>query len=208
MPSPPDPRPPHLDPTRWGELVDSLDVATVFVVLSSWLGTEARIQLSVEDVWQETLWMAWRDRHQHQWVNLTRYRAWLLGIAQNRIQDMLRGLRRKKRGGTKHTARFSEIGGTDTVGGMLPPRSTTPSWTASHLERARVFERALSSLEHSLRDVVRLRLFEELGMEETATRLGIPLSTAKHRLVRGMQAYRAQLKELLGESPGAATETK
>jgi DNA-directed RNA polymerase specialized sigma24 family protein len=75
-------------------------------------------------------------------------------------------------------------------------------------ERARVFERALSSLEQPLRDVVRLRLFEELGMEETATRLGIPLSTAKHRLVRGMQAYRAQLKELLGESPGATTETK
>ena len=208
MPSPSDPRPPHLDPTRWGELVDSLDVATVFVVLSSWLGAEARNQLSVEDVWQETLWMAWRDRHQHQWVNLTRYRAWLLGIAQNRIQDMLRGLRRKKRGGSSRTARFSEIGGTDTVGGMLPPRSTTPSWTASHLERARVFERALSSLEQTLRDVVRLRLFEELGMEETATRLGIPLSTAKHRLVRGMQAYRAKLKELLGESPGATTETK
>ena len=208
MPSPSDPRPPHLDPTRWGELVDSLDVATVFVVLSGWLGTEARNQLSVEDVWQETLWMAWRDRHQHQWVNLTRYRAWLLGIAQNRIQDMLRGLRRKKRGGTSRIARFSEIGGADTVGGMLPPRSTTPSWTASHLERARVFERALSSLEQTLRDVVRLRLFEELGMEETATRLGIPLSTAKHRLVRGLQAYRAQLKELLGEGPATATEAK
>lgn len=198
---------PHLDPTEWGRLIDSIDAASVFVLIGGWLGPRAR-GVSVEDVWQETLWMAWRDRHQHQWVNLTRYRAWLLGIAQNRIQDMLRGLRRKKRGGTKHTARFSEIGGTDTVGGMLPPRSTTPSWTASHLERARVFERALSSLEHSLRDVVRLRLFEELGMEETATRLGIPLSTAKHRLVRGMQAYRAQLKELLGESPGAATETK
>ncbi|HEX6810156.1 MAG TPA: RNA polymerase sigma factor [Planctomycetota bacterium] len=208
MPSPSDSRPPHIDPTRWGELVDSLDVATVFVVLSGWLGTEARSHLSVEDVWQETLWMAWRDRNQHEWVNLTRYRQWLLGIAKNRIQDMLRGLRRKKRGGTKHTAKFSEIGGSDTVGSMLPPRSTTPSWTASHLERARVFERALASLELPLREVVRLRLFEELGMEETATCLGIPLSTAKHRLVRGVQAYRARLEQLLGEGPATAMEAK
>ena len=191
---------PHLAPASWGQLVDSIDAANVFVVITSWLSADARAELSVEDIWQETLWMAWRDRHQHQWQNLSRYRAWLLGIARNRVHDMLRAIGRKKRGGSYHTARFSDLGGSDTVGGILPPRSTTPSRMASHMERARLFERTLASLEPALRDMVRLRLFEELSTEAAATRLGIPLSTAKHRLVRGMQAYREELRRQLGDS--------
>lgn len=206
MSMPSEPLAPHLDPTRWRELVDSIDAATVFVVLTATLGAQARAEISVEDVWQETLWLAWRDRHQHQWVNLTAYRAWLLGIARHRILDMTRAAGRKKRGGATITTRFSELGGSDTVGGMLPPRSTTPSRVASNLERARSLERALDQLEPDLRAVVRVRLFEELSMGETAKHLDIPLSTAKHRFVRGLQAYKAALRQELGEAAGAPAD--
>ena len=198
-----EPNAPHLSPTTWGELVDSIDAPTVFVVIANWLGPEARVEVSVEDIWQETLWMAWRDRHDHEWVSLARYRAWLLGIAKNRIHDTLRAMRRKKRGGASYTARFSDLGGPDTVGGILPPRSTTPSRMASHVEKARQFERALATLEPSLRDVVRLRLFEERSTRDAAEQLDIPLSTAKHRLVRGMQEYKDALGRELGGDPGA-----
>jgi RNA polymerase sigma factor (sigma-70 family) len=198
------PTAPHHTPASWGEVVDSIDAANVFVVISSWLSPQARAELSVEDIWQETLWMAWRDRHQHEWQSLSRYRSWLLGIAKNRIHDMVRALARTKRGGALRTSRFSDLGGNDTVSGILPPRSTTPSRMASNMERARTFERALAALEPALRDMVRLRLFEELSTEAAATQLDIPLSTAKHRLVRGMQAYRAELQGLLGD--GNASE--
>lgn len=200
------PSPPHLDPTRWGELIDSIDAATVFVVLRSWLGPSARSEIPLEDLWQETLWMAWRDRHQHQWVDLTRYRAWLLGIARHRLGDLVRAASRRKRGGQSHTARFSDLGGVETVGGLLPPQSTTPERVASHLERARLLERILADMEDSLRAVVRLRVFEELPMEATAHQLGIPLSTCKHRLVRGMRQYRAALRRAGGETAGGAAE--
>jgi RNA polymerase sigma factor (sigma-70 family) len=199
-----DPHAPHLSPTSWGELVDSLDAATIFVVIGGWLGPDARADVSVEDIWQETLWMAWRDRHQHMWQDLRHYRAWLLGIARHRIYDTVRALSRKKRGGASLTARFSDIGGPDTVGGVLPPRSTTPSRLASLTERARVLERALSSLEQPLHDIVRLRVFEEVSTEEAARQLQIPLSTAKHRLVRGMQAYREELRRRLGDAGASA----
>jgi DNA-directed RNA polymerase specialized sigma24 family protein len=51
---------------------------------------------------------------------------------------------------------------------------------------------------------VRLRLFEELTADATAARLGIPLSTCKHRLMRGLQAYRAALRQHLGDDLSAA----
>ncbi len=198
----PDPTAPHLSPASWGELIDSLDAATIFVVVGGWLGADARASVSVEDIWQETLWMAWRDRHQHEWSGVSRYRSWLLGIARHRVLDTLRALGRHKRGGPAATARFSDLGGPDTVGGMLPARSTTPSRLASHVERARTLERALQSLDPELRDVVRLRLFEEVPMTEVAERLSLPLSTAKHRLMRGLQAYRRELERRGG--PGAS----
>lgn len=195
---PPGPSAPHLDPTTWCRLVDSLDAATIFVVLGNWLGPDLRLEVSVEDIWQETLWMAWRDRQQHSWSNLSRYRSWLLGIAHNRVRETVRGLSRKKRGGGTPLARFSDLGGTDTVDGYLPPQSTTPSRTASHMERARVLEHALVALDEPLRDVVRLRVFEEVPLAESAARLGIPLSTFKDRLVRGLRDYRQELQRRLG----------
>lgn len=199
MDAPAEPPAPHLDPTTWSRLVDSLDAATMFVVIGGWIGPSARLLVSVEDVWQETLWMAWRDRQQHQWAGLGRYRAWLLAIAHNRVREMVRHKGRQKRGGGVVHAQLSVLGGVDTVDRVLPPRSTTPSRVASNLERARLLQQALLAVPDELRDVVRLRVFEELPTSEVATALGLPLSTCKHRFVRGLVAYRDALRRLGGE---------
>jgi hypothetical protein len=58
-------------------------------------------------------------------------------------------------------------------------------------------ERALEGLEPELGAVVRLRLFEELPVRTLAQQLGLPLSTAKQRLVRGVRRYREVLASLL-----------
>ncbi|MFO1077571.1 MAG: RNA polymerase sigma factor [Planctomycetota bacterium] len=201
------PEAPHLEPSSWGRLIDSIDAANVFVLIAGWLGPRARIAVSVEDLWQETLWMAWRDRRQHEWVNLTKYRAWLLGIARNRVHEFVRNAGRQKRGGGSGIHLLSAYGGADTAAGYLPPQSTTPSRVASNLERARILERALGALDESLRDIVRLRLFEEVPMREAAARLGVPLSTAKERFVRGTQRYRGELSRLLGERDSSTEES-
>ncbi len=189
---------PHRDPTDWGRLIQSLDVASVFVVIGSWLGSKLRTQVSVEDLWQETLWLSWRDREQHQWRGLSAYRIWLLSIARNRVRDAGRMLGRHKRGGGQTTAAFSTMAGTDSVSNLLPPGSTTPSRTAGHRERALAMEQALLQLEPDLRTIVQLRLFEELPVREIAEQLGLPLSTAKERLLRGVTRYRHHLRLRLG----------
>lgn len=199
-------RPPHLDPTSWGRLIDSLDIASIFVVIDSWLGSKLERALDVEDIWQETLWQGWRDREQHQWRNLAAYRAWLLSIAHNRVRDAARTINRKKRGSEHQTAPFSALAGNDSVSGYLPPMSTTPSRVAGHRERAMVMATALGTLAEDLRAVVHLRLFEEVPMRDVATQLAIPLSTAKERLLRGVTRYRERLRTLLGDDSQQSTD--
>lgn len=189
---------PHRDPTEWGRLVESLDVASIFVVLGSWLGPKLRAEVAVEDIWQETLWCSWRDRHQHAWHSLSAWRAWLLSIAKNRVRDTARTAGRTKRGGDHTIASFSLLAERDSVSSLLPPGSTTPSRVAGFRERARAMELALQSLDDELRTVVHLRLFEEVPMRDVAAQLDLPLSTAKARLLRGVTCYRHRLRQLLG----------
>ncbi len=189
---------PHRDPTEWGRLIESLDVASCYVAINSWLGSKLRAQVAVEDIWQETLWLSWRDRAQHQWRGLSAFRVWLLSIARHRVLDAARNLGRQKRGGERVTAPFSVIAGPDSVSSLLPAGSTTPSREAGHRERAIAMEKALESLEPELRTIVQLRLFEEIPMREIAQQLSLPLSTAKERLLRGVQRYRHRLRALLG----------
>ncbi|MCR9245681.1 MAG: RNA polymerase sigma factor [bacterium] len=193
---------PHRDPTEWGRLVESLDVASVFVVIGSWLSPRLRGQLAIEDIWQETLWCSWRDREQHEWQNLAAWRRWLLSIAHNRVRDAGRTIGRQKRGGEASTKEFSVLAGDDSVSAILPPGSTTPSRVAGFRERAAAMERVLETLEPDLRSIVHLRLFEEIPMREIATRLDLPLSTAKERLLRGVTKYRHRLRQLLGSDAG------
>lgn len=189
---------PHRDPTEWGRIVQSLDVASVFVVIGSWLGPRLRAQVAVEDLWQETLWLSWRDREQHEWRGLTAFRVWLLSIARHRVIDQSRHQGRQKRGGEHEITPFSTLAGADSVSALLPPGSTTPSRVAGWRERAQAMETALASLEPELRSIVQARLFEEVPMRDIATDLGIPLSTAKERLLRGVKRYRFKLRQLLG----------
>ena len=81
---------PHRDPTEWGRLIESLDVASCYVAIGSWLGHKLRAQVAIEDIWQETLWLSWRDRAQHEWRGLSAFRVWLLSIARHRVLDAAR----------------------------------------------------------------------------------------------------------------------
>jgi RNA polymerase sigma factor (sigma-70 family) len=59
---------------------------------------------------------------------------------------------------------------------------------------------ALDALPDDLREVVRLRLFEELTLEEIAARLNLGVSGVRHRFRRGGTLYQQALVEALGGS--------
>jgi DNA-directed RNA polymerase specialized sigma24 family protein len=75
----------------------------------------------------------------------------------------------------------------------LPPATTTAEGMASWHDQCESMSRALAGLPEDLREVVRLRLFEELAMPRIAERLGIGLSMARYRWRKGAESVRHAL---------------
>lgn len=199
--------PPHLDPAAWPRLIEDLAVEAILVLISSWMGARLKQELSPEDIWQETLCLAWRDREQHEWIDLPSYRRWVIGIARNRVRDAVTRMDAQKRGGGKRPELLSVLaeacGDDASVSGLLPPDSETPSRTAILRDRARAMETALMTLPRDYRDPLRLRLFEQLPLKEVAEELGVSLATAKKRVYLGADLYRTALREVLSRVPGS-----
>ncbi|MBK8980039.1 MAG: sigma-70 family RNA polymerase sigma factor [Planctomycetes bacterium] len=206
----PQPEQPHLDASEWSRLIERIDPSVILVVIRSWMGRRLLTDCSAEDIWQDALAMAWRDRRAHDWRGLRAFRAWLLGIVRNRIRDRVDHVGAQKRGsgdrGRSLAAMATDVdgrpGAPGSVSDLLPPRTTTPSRVASASEQAAILQQALAAVPEDCRDVVRLRLFEELSINDVATQLGIARATAYDRLLRGAQRYQQELERRLGMSAG------
>jgi RNA polymerase sigma factor (sigma-70 family) len=193
------------DPSAWARIVEAVGPASILLVIDGRMGPELRRKVAAEDVWQDTLLHAWRDRDQCEWTGVQGFRRWLLGIADNRIRDARDFFGAAKRSGRREQQIERPTTGTGSTWHNEPVRTTTPSRMAVHREQAEQMRRALGELPQELRDVLQLRLFESLMMEEVADRLGIGLSAAKHRYRKAAAQYRARLFQRLGTRFGEKT---
>lgn len=191
------------DSRAWTALVEAAHPPSLLVVIASRMGAALRARCTAEDVWQEALLHAWRDRDRASWPDVAAFRRWLLAIIDHRLHDLADEVGRKKRGGGAPDLAIDGVARAD--GGSTadpvyagPVASTTPSRVVSDRETADAMGRALEALDADVRDVVRLRLFEDLTMEEVARRTGLGLSGARHRFRRGAEAFRRRLAELMG----------
>lgn len=184
----------------WARAIEAVGPASMLVAIEANLGASLRRKYTAEDVWQETLLHAWRDRARLDWRGPAPFRAWLLEIAWNRIRDLAAWEAAGKRGGQARTDFLSALKASrDTTGGSTEDflaATTTPSRIALYREEAEAMKTALDGLEDDVRDVVRLRLFEELTMEEIAARLDIGVSAVRHRFRRGAASYEKRLSPL------------
>lgn len=190
------------DPDVWARLVDAVNPASLLVAIAGRLGPELRRALSPDDILQDTLVKAWRTRATVEWQGAASFRRWLLVVAERCIEDERDRARTAKRGGG--TPREVEPSGSV----LEPWSSTTPSRVAEARERMRAMETALASLPDDLREVVRLRLFEDLSLADVGGRLGLGLAAARHRFRKGAELYRLRLRAALGrsESTGGAQD--
>lgn len=115
-------------------------------------------------------------------------RGWLFQLARNACLDYLR--REDRRQGTSH-----EVLGDCPASGEL---GRNPGEQFLSLERVAAVQRALERLPTSQREVIRLRVDEELDHEAIAARLGISRQAVEVRLCRGRAALKEQLDGIIG----------
>jgi RNA polymerase sigma-70 factor, ECF subfamily len=126
-----------------------------------------------EDAAQETFVTAFRGLAG--WRGDGPFGAWLTRIA---IRIALRRAQRRRDVTWIDPAGASS--GIDLPGGMDPARTTLRA------ERAAGIRSAVSRLDEPYREVVALRFFGELSLDEIATQTGRPLGTIKTHLRRGL----------------------
>lgn len=192
-------------PHAWDRLIEAVGPAALLVVIESRMSTALRQHLTPEDIWQETLLHAWRDRAQFEWRGLRSFRNWLLTLIDHRISHSAAAAGTQKRGGARAAQPFSALpdsnGDITGLAAAFPAGSTTPSRLAIHREQAAAMHAALDTLSPEQRDVIRLRVFEQLTLEEIAERTGLHVSAVRRRFGQGLQAYETALRSTIGTRP-------
>lgn len=133
-----------------------------------------------EDVVQEALVRAWRDRSRM--ADRRSVRGWVIGIARNVALDRLRA--RNRRGEAKEL--HSAIAAPSSMG-------AGPSARLQRQERQAGLRDALDRLSRVSREIVHLRHSEGLSFSAIADRIGVPEPTARKRYSRAL----SQLREVL-----------
>lgn len=197
-------------PEEWDRLIDAIDPPSLLLVIEGRMSAALRSRFTPEDIWQEALLHAWRDRERCEWRGLKAFRSWLLTIIDNRIREAADHFAAIKRGGDRPAEPFSSLaarngnnGSADGSWSGIVQQSTTPSRIAMLREQAEAIRAALASLPDDVRDVVRLRLIEQLSIGEIADQLGIGASAVRHRFRRGAEQFAARLRESLASRTGA-----
>ncbi|MCP3919352.1 MAG: sigma-70 family RNA polymerase sigma factor [bacterium] len=194
------------DAADWDRLIEAVGPASLLVVIRSSMSRRLMRDYAPEDVLQESLLYAWRDREKCEWQGVGAFRRWLLRVITNRIHDLVDRVSAQKRGAGKAPLEFSALQspGASTMGASQwagPAVTTTPSRAAMATEQADQMSKALAGLPEELRGVVHLRLFEDLTMQEVADRVGIGVSAAAHRFRKGASLYQGLLSRAHGGEP-------
>ena len=148
-----------------------------------------------EDLFQET-WMRVLVRGA-QYNGKARFDTWLFTIARNLVIDLSR---------KRTMASLDEMNEQNEDDRPFEITAEGPSPLAQFQTKedsAEVGE-VLLTLEPSHREVLVLRFYEELSLEEIATMTQAPLSTVKSRLYRGLASLKPELEKLRSSRPVVA----
>ncbi len=130
-----------------------------------------------QDTWQRVITA--RDRYQPE----AKFATWLYQIAHNRVTDHWRAKQHRPTA-PDDAAELAE----------RVPDPDTPERTLSAFEERRRLQRALEELPDDQREVVLLRLEQELSLEEIGEITGVGRETVKSRLRYAMDKLRARLR--------------
>jgi RNA polymerase sigma-70 factor (ECF subfamily) len=145
-----------------------------------------------EDLFQET-WMRVLLRGA-QYNGKARFDTWLFTIARNLVIDLSR---------KRTMASLDEMseGGEDDRPLEIAMSGPSPLEQFQSREDCAEVGEVLLKLEPNYREVLVLRFYEELSLEEIAVVTKAPLSTVKSRLYRGLAALKPEMEQLRAPRP-------
>lgn len=131
-----------------------------------------------QDVWQRVI------AARRSWKPEASFATWLFRIAHNRLNDHWRALKHRPAAPDDADLRTARV-----------PDPHTPDRTLSEFEQRRQLQLALDALPDEQREVLLLRLEQELTLEEIGEITGVGRETVKSRLRYAMDKLRAGLRE-------------
>ncbi len=145
-----------------------------------------------EDLFQET-WMRVLVRG-NQYNGKARFDTWLFTIARNLVIDLSR---------KRTMASLDEMseGNDDERPFEIAVIGPSPLEQFQSRENSAEVGEVLLKLDSSYREVLVLRFYEELSLEEIASVTRAPLSTVKSRLYRGLAALKPEMEKLRAPRP-------
>lgn len=143
-----------------------------------------------EDLFQET-WMRVLLRGA-QYNGKARFDTWLFTIARNLVIDLSR---------KRTMASIDELSRDDDRPFEIAMDGPSPLEQFQARENCAEIGEVLLTLEPSYREVLVLRFYEELSLDEIAGITRVPLSTVKSRLYRGLAALKPEMEQLRRSRP-------
>jgi RNA polymerase sigma-70 factor (ECF subfamily) len=157
--------------------------------LPDWL----RGAVNVEDLLQDTFAQAFRDIGRFEFRSENSLRAWLCTIADHRRQDVIRRLRRKKRGGGRAKTQ-APVDAYDSslfeLATQVTDRGDSPSQAAARGEIVRAVQVGLSSLPEDQREAVRRRYVERQDYNAAAKAMDRSPEAVRSLVYRAKQSLR------------------
>jgi RNA polymerase sigma-70 factor, ECF subfamily len=155
--------------------------------------TGLRAVLAVEDLLQQTFMDAFRGIRSFEERGLNSFSGWLRTIAEHRLQDTLKTLRRKKRGGNRRAASptMTSSGTFIHFVDMLLDEARTPARSVARREALQGVQIKLAGLPEDQRQSLIYHYLEGRSIEETAMAMQRTVGAVRGLLHRGKEALRA-----------------
>ena len=155
--------------------------------------------IDVDDILQHTFLQVFRDISNFELHSGPSFFSWVKTIAENRLLDTIKGLKRKKRGGDHHRIREVKDGQTSSIKDlveMLSANGRSPSRSFARHEAMQAVQIGLASLPNDQREAIRLRFLSGKSLEEVAAAMGRTKGAVRGLIHRGKQG----LHDAMGRS--------
>ncbi len=163
------------------------------------ISADVRRQLGAEDILQEVFAHAFRDIAKFEHREGANFLAWLKTIADHRLDDAIKHIRRKKRGGDRHQLSKGDMAKSSTMATLIDlvcHDSHLPEKSAIRREAERAMQIALAGLPDDQRDALYAHYLQGQGVEQIAEQMGRTTGAVRGLIDRGKK----KLAEAMGRS--------